>query len=275
MKPAEFAMVAGLFLLTACGESPVLRDGPPPREIDVSTIPDAMPRVEPITIAGNKSPYTVNGETYRLLPTSKGYQQQGYASWYGSKFHGRKTSNGEVYNMYGMTAAHKTLPIPSYVEVTNLDNGRKVVVRVNDRGPFHSDRIIDLSWTAAKKLGFHQTGTARVRVVAVEPLASQQAAAPLPPNPTATGPVPGESTNSLPANTFLQTGAFASRESAENLRRRIASHTAYPVEIHQGLGKQSGIFKVMVGPIAGNNELLYLRSLLKQKENLVPFVVYL
>jgi len=273
------ARIAGFslaLLLAACGEAPIVKDGPPPsQEVDVSRIPDAVPMVEPITIAGNKSPYVVDGITYRVLPTAHGYQQDGYASWYGSKFHGRNTSNGEVYNMYGMTAAHKTLPIPCYVQVTNLDNGRQVVLRVNDRGPFHSDRIIDLSWTAAKKLGFHQAGTARVRVVAIDPGGMPVASARAPEQQAPLAPALGSETSILPANTYLQTGAFSSRESAESLQRRIAGHTAYPVEVRQGQGDQRGIFRVMVGPIARNQELLYLRSLLQEKEKLTPFVVTL
>ena len=148
-------------------------DGPPPRDIDVSNLPDAVPKVEPIRKAGNKSPYTVLGKTYQVLPSSLGYRERGIASWYGNKFHGRKTSNGEIYSMYEMTAAHKSLPIPSYVKVTNLDNGRTVVVRVNDRGPFHGSRIIDLSYAAAKKLDYSNKGTANVEVVAIDPRARQ------------------------------------------------------------------------------------------------------
>ena len=144
-------------------------DGPPPKDIDVSVVPDAVPKVEPILRAGNKNPYTVFGKTYHLLPTSNGYRERGIASWYGNKFHGRKTSNGEIYDMYAMTAAHKTLPIPCYVKVTNLENGRSVIVRVNDRGPFHGDRIIDLSYAAAKKLDYSIQGTANVEVVAINP----------------------------------------------------------------------------------------------------------
>jgi len=142
--------------LTACVSSPAptskprqptfaeQKDRGPTQAMDVDHIPDAIPRYEPRTIAGNKSPYTVLGKTYRVLPDSTGYSEQGIASWYGEKFHGRNTSNGEIYDMYGMTAAHKTLLIPSFVRVTNLDNGKSIIVRVNDRGPFHDNRIIDL-----------------------------------------------------------------------------------------------------------------------------------
>ena len=109
-------------------------------------MPDAVPRADPILEAGNRSPYTVNGRSYRVLENHSGYRERGIASWYGTKFHGQKTSNGEIFDLYQATAAHKTLPIPSYVRVTNELNGRSVVLRVNDRGPFHSDRVIDLSY---------------------------------------------------------------------------------------------------------------------------------
>jgi len=144
-------------LMAACASKPSFneqRDSAPINPRDVSAVKDAVPAPVRRTIAGNKSPYTVLGKTYTLLPESRGYKEQGLASWYGQKFHGRNTSNGEVYDMYAMTAAHKTLPIPSYVKVTNLDNGRSIVVRVNDRGPFHTDRIIDLSYAGAVKLDF-------------------------------------------------------------------------------------------------------------------------
>ncbi len=130
-----------------------------------------MPVQEPLSRYGNPSTYEVDGITYRVLESSVGYEAEGMASWYGEEFQGRRTSSGEPYDMYAMTAAHRTLPIPTYVEVTNLENGRTAVVRVNDRGPFHADRIIDLSYAAARKLGIVGPGTAHVRVRALEPAA--------------------------------------------------------------------------------------------------------
>jgi len=144
-------------LMAACASKPSFNeqlDSAPAKPRDVSAVKNAVPVAVKRTIAGNKSPYTVLGKTYTLLAESRGYKEQGLASWYGQKFHGRNTSNGEVYDMYAMTAAHKTLPIPSYVKVTNLDNGRSIVVKVNDRGPFHEGRIIDLSYAGAVKLDF-------------------------------------------------------------------------------------------------------------------------
>lgn len=147
------------------------RDRPPtnPRDVNLDTISDAVPVIEPLARYGNMAQYEAMGRTYRTLSTSAGYQDEGMASWYGEEFHGRRTSSGEPYDMYAMTAAHPTLPLPSYVEVVNLDNGRRVVVRVNDRGPFHADRIIDVSYAAAHRLGMIGRGTARVRIRALQP----------------------------------------------------------------------------------------------------------
>ncbi|RLU09367.1 septal ring lytic transglycosylase RlpA family lipoprotein, partial [Pseudomonas prosekii] len=143
------------------------KDGAPWWDVDVSRIPDATPTLHSGPYKAN--PYTVLGKTYFPLQESKTYVASGTASWYGTKFHGQNTANGEVYDLYGMSAAHKTLPLPSYVRVTNLDNHKTVVLRVNDRGPFYSDRIIDLSYAAAKKLGYAETGTARVKVEGIDP----------------------------------------------------------------------------------------------------------
>jgi rare lipoprotein A len=163
-----FLMLALDFaLLTGC-HSFGRQDGVPSGRLDPNNIVDAQPRHEAITRAGNKSPYTVLGKTYTLLPSSKGYRVRGMASWYGSKFHGESTANGETYDAMAMTAAHCTLPIPSYVQVTNLENGRRAIVRVNDRGPFVDNRVIDLSYAAATKLGYANKGTALVEVVAID-----------------------------------------------------------------------------------------------------------
>lgn len=140
-----------------------------PTDAEVAAIPDAVPVPEPPSRYGNPTEYEVNGVTYRVLEGSEGYEAEGLASWYGSDFHGRRTSSGEPYDMYAMTAAHRSLPLPTYVEVTNLENGEVVVLRVNDRGPFHEGRIIDVSYVAARKLGLVGPGTARVRVRALEP----------------------------------------------------------------------------------------------------------
>lgn len=267
-------------LLNACGtytpSRDLIKDSGPKGPVDVSHVPDAVPRVEPRTKAGNTSPYTVLGKTYRVLEKSRGFRQRGMASWYGNKFHGRRTANGEIYNMYGMTAAHKTLPIPSYVRVTNINNGRQVIVRVNDRGPFHDNRIIDLTYSAAAKLGFIKQGTAPVTVEVVEPgavaavtdTAAVSASAPGAVKAPAPATVDGFQ---LPDNTYLQAGAFGSRQAAEAQQQRIATVTQFPVLVQSGNGD---LYRVRIGPIRDNLRLVQLRELLQEKQLAVPHVVY-
>ncbi len=223
-------------LLNACGSFEI-QDGAPDRHIDASKIRDAVPRAEPYSKYGNPRSYQVAGKTYYVLDDHSGYQQRGQASWYGTKFHGRRTSSGEPYDMYAMTAAHKTLPIPSYVEVTNLDNGRKAIVRVNDRGPFIDGRIIDLSYAAAKKLGVYESGTARVEVRAIEP------------DEPATGRSPaagsGSGGNAGKAQIYLQVGAFSDLLNAKQMLSRLVGLTANNVLINN----QQQIYRVRIGPL--------------------------
>jgi len=270
-----------------------LKDSGPSHEVDVSQLANAVPRVDPITIAGNKNPYTVNGVTYQLMPSAKGYSEEGGASWYGNKFHGRKTSNGETYSMYGMTAAHKTLPIPAYVRVTNLANGRQIIVRVNDRGPFHSGRIIDLSYAGAKKLGYDKLGTARVKVEAIDPVNYQRnsvsvpslservdrsekpqsalAASTLSPRiPDVTAPAV---TNKPSAEPFLQVGVYNSINSARELQVQLSAITTYPVTVRRFGEVQTPVFKVWVGPIVDQLQMAALRDRLIEQGRYKPFVV--
>lgn len=221
--------------------------------VDISSIPDAVPIDEEITSASN-NPYQQFGKTYVVLPSNKGYRETGTASWYGSKFHGRKTSNGDTYDMYAMTAAHKTLPIPSYVRVTNLDNKRWVIVRVNDRGPFHDSRIIDMSYVAALKLGFAKQGTADVSVAAVLP----------------NDPITAADTKAANGD-YLQVGAFDNRQSATMLATRVGNSTGLPAVIR----KKDHSYKVLLGPIADDRELLLIKQTLKQKANISAFTVEL
>ncbi|BAJ03380.1 rare lipoprotein A [Shewanella violacea DSS12] len=146
------------------GRYKLKNDRAPTSTPDISKVENARPKYEPYSRGGNKSNYKVLGKTYQVLNSGKGFVQTGYASWYGSKFHGHLTSNGETYDMYSMSAAHKSLPLPSYVRVTNLKNNKQVIVRVNDRGPFHTSRIIDLSYAAAHKLDMLKNGTAYVKI---------------------------------------------------------------------------------------------------------------
>ncbi len=266
------AVVAG------CSGPGARRDGPPADDFDASAIPDAVPRVEAITRAGNKNPYVVFGKTYHLLPSSRGYREVGIASWYGTKFHRQSTANGEPYSLYAMTAAHPRLPIPCYVRVTNLDNGRSAIVRVNDRGPFHDGRVIDLSYAAAKKLGYASIGTARVEVVAIDPVDYQRnpvetpriaTASPLAP-PTGAVPQPSAAAT---GGRFLQVGAFTSEALAQSLRQRLAAVTDLPIAIRPTASAQRTLFKVLIGPAAGAR-LDALDTQLRQAERLRPFVVY-
>lgn len=155
------------FFLAGC--STVTKDGPPPYDVDVSRIPNAQPKVEKLSKYGNMPVYRVNGKNYYVMNSSKNYEAEGTASWYGTKFHKHNTSSGEKYDMLSMTAAHRTLPLPTYLQVTNEANGRSVIVKVNDRGPFADNRLLDLSYAAAKKLGMIGHGTAYVKVKAIDP----------------------------------------------------------------------------------------------------------
>lgn len=261
------------------------KDAYPDRQLDANTIEDAVPQQVVRTKAGNKSPYTVLDKTYYILDDPSGFTETGYASWYGLKFHGHQTSNGETYDMYGMTAAHKTLPIPTYVRVTNLENGLSTVVRVNDRGPFHDDRIIDLSYAAATKLGYSNKGTARVKIEVLDPGQSYQVAEakvvppPVTPEPRKQAVVASarparpsydEDNYHLPSNTFLQVGAFSNRASAEKTRDLVQTFTEFPVVIRE----TANLFKVRIGPVTDNFDLLELRELVLGRELGNPVVVY-
>jgi rare lipoprotein A len=234
------------------------RDGPgEPR--DVSRVPDAVPRVEPLSRGGNPESYVVFGDRYYPLRDSKGFVERGIASWYGRKFHGRNTSNGERYDMYTMSAAHKLLPIPTYVQVTNLENGRKVVVRVNDRGPFHENRVIDLSYAAAARIGMLGKGTALVEIRAIDPRApttrvaaapAQQQPAPLVAVPAPPVPEPAAPTTPAAPRIFLQAGAFSSNDNAERLRDRLKQGLAREVRVIPAMATTGSVLRVQVGPLA-------------------------
>ena len=170
-----FLLIAAITLLTACGHSGRYKDAHdsiPTRLPTPSELKNALPRAEPYSRGGNKN-YRVRGVNYQVLTSAQGFEQIGIASWYGKKFHGHLTSNGEIYDMYAMSAAHKNLPLPTYVKVTNLSNNKSVIVRVNDRGPFHQGRVIDLSYSAAYKLDMLQTGTAEVKISAINTFANK------------------------------------------------------------------------------------------------------
>ncbi|MFT5141088.1 MAG: rare lipoprotein A [Rhodothermales bacterium] len=219
-------------MLVACsgdgGKTKESPDGPSKRNIKASDVKDAVPGPEPLARYGNRSPYEVLGKTYKVMSSNQGYKKRGIASWYGSKFHGRRTSSGEVFDMHLATAAHRNLPLPTYAEVKNLDNGRKVIVKINDRGPFHEDRLIDLSYGAALRLGMAANGTARVEIKAIN-FDSGQSTRPA---------------VKIADGTFLQVGAFGQRDSAEQLAGRMTKEKLQPVSIQPG----DGLFKVWIGP---------------------------
>lgn len=244
------------------------KDGRPTNTVDVSKIPNAKPAPVVRTRAGNAPEYTVLGKVYRTLATSDGYQRRGEASWYGTKFHGRRTANGEVYNMFGMTAAHKTLPIPSYVRVTHVANGRSIVVRINDRGPFHGNRIIDLSYAAAKKLDVIATGVATVDVVDVTPAQSNVAVSAITGgniNKLKLEPIQARSSGVAPQNQkviYLQLGAFQQYQSAEKLRDKAAMVLSQPINVVAGKDK---LHRVFVGPFNSPQQVASSQNLLKQR----------
>ncbi len=272
-------------LLAGCGSTPkyatsgdgIRPDLPPPA--DIARIPDPIPKVEPLSSYGNPDSYRVFGRTYQPLKQSLGYSERGIASWYGSKFHGRRTSSGEPYDMYAMTAAHKTLPLPCYARVTNLRNNRSVVVRINDRGPFHDNRLIDLSYTAAWKLGIVGEGTGLVEVVAIDPStpASKPTPEPVPAPPLTvaeaeTQPMATPPKRALP-ELFLQIGAFGSADNADRLKQRIEEQLKVSVLIQETAGGMSPVYRVQVGPIASVELADHLTQRLDQLGIKDPHVV--
>ena len=228
----QSGVLAVFVFLSGCSVLGV-KDGAPrhPPGMDVSQISDAVPKNEPKSKYGNPDSYEVFGKTYHVMNSAGAYRARGKASWYGTKFHGKRTSSGETYDMYKMTAAHKTLPLPSYVRVTNLENKREIVVKVNDRGPFHEGRIIDLSYVAAQKLGVFATGTANVEVAVLSP-----------------DNRPENSVSQKPVSVFVQVGSFALQENAHRLKQRLkASDIESGIQI-AGINGMRRVFRVRVGP---------------------------
>lgn len=269
--------VTGALILAGCASSPepdhssrytLSQDRAPAGSFDVSGLQDARPRYEEPRGAGNKSPYKVWGKEYRVRDSNDGYVQRGTASWYGEKFHGHKTSNGEVFDMYEMSAAHKSLRIPGYARVTNLDNGRSVIVRVNDRGPFHGDRLIDLSYAAAKKLGYQGKGTARVEVAAItvkkdgsmtlagKPFSGQQS--PVPAERLAES---GDGEKAL----FVQLGSFSQRSPAEVLLKRAREAIGDPMRVREVTTASGRFHRVQAGPYSDEDEALRAQNLLENQ----------
>lgn len=265
---------------TSGGRYAMSGDAYPLEPPDVTKVPDAQPRIEQPSRGGNRPSYEVWGKTYHVLPDATGYEKRGTASWYGEKFHGYATSNGEIYDMYKMSAAHRSLPLPTFARVTSLDSGQSVIVRVNDRGPFHSDREIDLSYAAAARLGFLDNGTGPVKVEAIDPerwLAEQRGSgAPAQrqtPEPATTptdspsmarqvpaAPVPASPVNAQAASSqpdaggaeavYLQIAALGNQQGAQQLQQRLQGEQPHSVRIMN----DANMYRVQVGPIAASQE---------------------
>ena len=239
-------------------------DGTPP--VDLDAIPDAQPRPEPLNAHAN-DPYVVFGKEYLPEKEFSAHRKQGTASWYGRKFHGQRTWSGEIYDMYAMSAAHPTLPIPSYARVTNLQNGRSVVVRINDRGPFSSGRMMDLSFAAAYRLGFADTGIAAVEVESIVLAAAEAPARPAEALEAGSIPVTAETTG-----IYLQLGAFSSQANAENFRdsiRRQLSWLKQPIQIEQ----RGRLFRLHLGPYPNRGDARAIAERIRAELDFKPLVV--
>lgn len=270
-------------LLAGCASSPVKVPGLPPMDPKPDTerdsaplvvppglehLPDPQPRWEPLSRSGNRSPYMVFGETYHLLPTAEGYREQGIASWYGSKFDGRPTASGEPYDMFELTAAHRKLPLPTYARVTNLENGRSTIVKINDRGPFHADRIIDLSYAAAVKLGFAESG---VTLVEVETITAADG-----PRLHLDAPILASTLGEGNGAIWLQAGAFGNPDAAAALKDRLVGligerADAARVQLTRGA---DALTRVRVGPLPDLIEASRLQALITMSDlGGVPLIV--
>jgi rare lipoprotein A len=292
---ASTGTVMLVVMLAACSSAPSPRSSAPQANagryemqndsgalepIDLAMVRMVEPKRENRTLAGNKSPYTINGRTYQVLQNESGYTETGMASWYGRKFHGHLTSNGEVYDMFQLSAAHTTLPIPSYIRVTNLDNGKSIIARVNDRGPFHPGRIVDMSYAGAVMLGYADRGTARVRVEAIVPDTA-------PPPATTVQAIAYAASDALDnvatervmieenrGQEFLQVGAFSSLDSAQGLVTRLSGMTTAPVMIKsEANGEGRTLHKVRIGPLTDDGQTQKLIEIVQAARLGTPFKV--
>ncbi|MEK6750209.1 MAG: septal ring lytic transglycosylase RlpA family protein [Pseudomonadota bacterium] len=244
MRFAPWQLLVVAAMLKACATTPLV--DPSARRLSADAIDDAVPRAEPLSKYGNPPSYVVEGKTYRTLRNSRDFSEQGVASWYGADFHGKRTSSGESYDMYAMTAAHRVLPLPSYLEVTNTENGRRAVVRVNDRGPFRKDRVLDLSYAAAVKLGVVENGTAQVRLRALTPGADEDE--------------PAAADDAF----FIQVGAFSNEPNALRMRERLLRGTlASPVQVSRVVHDDKPFYRVRVGPVANREAVRILLARLE------------
>jgi rare lipoprotein A len=312
MKGVSFlVLLAGVIALAACSSSPqrpletsaqppgrtpvkppggggyYKDDGPGDNAPDLDKVTDAVPRAERLHRFAN-NPYQVFGRDYVPVRVGGDFRQRGMASWYGRRYHGQKTSSGEIYDMYAMTAAHPTLPIPSYARVTSVSNGKSVVVRINDRGPFLSDRVIDLSYVAAYKLGYIQAGSTLVDVEVVTADSPLRASAPqrLPaaPAPVVVEPPvpirasgPAAETAPLPVSSdasgvYLQLGAFSMRDNAESFRARVYKDLAW-LNDTMHVNAQGGLFRLQLGPYRTQDEARQMADRIRAELNLQPVLL--
>jgi rare lipoprotein A len=285
------ALLLAALLAAACGSAPkkgayYADDGPPESVPDgLDQVPDAVPRDEAFNRFANR-PYTVFGMTYVPVVDREPFRQRGLASWYGRKFQGQKTASGEPYDMFKMTAAHKTLPIPSYAKVTNLANGKSVVVRINDRGPFHSNRIIDLSYAAAVRIGIATKGSGMVEVERVfepgkdgepearraalraPPAPDASAAAPQPVFPDVRTPVVAQERGEI----WVQLGAFGSAQAAESFRERATRELSWnlePIRVVTG----EGLNRVRLGPYRNREEAEAIAAKVRESLGYAPSII--
>jgi rare lipoprotein A len=249
--------VVSTFLLVSCSTLSLPKPGttkPNPTLVDRTE--NVIPKVEPKSKYGNPPSYEVFGRRYFVLDSADGFVEQGVASWYGPKFHGRRTSSGETYDQYAMTAAHKSLPLPSYARVTNLNNRKSIIVRINDRGPFHDNRVIDLSYAAATRLGIVARGTGLVEVRAIDPVKYAKRASGELGNDlqiidvAATIPVALNDEDEQKLNIFVQIGAFRSQDNAERLKQQFAEFDIGELSVQQFPHEQEPIYKVWIGPLS-------------------------
>jgi peptidoglycan lytic transglycosylase len=235
-----------ILFISSCGGvsvAPSSSDKAPTKQVDVSKVPNAVPKDEPRSRYGNPKSYVVFDKRYYVMESNKGFVEKGLASWYGTKFHGRRTSSGETYDMYAMTAAHKNLPLPTYVQVTNLNNGKQIIVKVNDRGPFHENRIIDLSYTAAIKLDIVKKGTGLVEIRTIGP--GQTIVA----DSAVGAPVENTPTISNDDGFFIQVGSFSNLVNAEGLKQKLAPIGKDKINISQVVVSGNTLYRVRIGPL--------------------------
>ena len=276
------ALAAAMLLAAACGTTPkkpayYSNDGPPDQvPANIAGIPDAVPRAEPYHRYANR-PYTIFGRTYVPVLNDDPSKERGMASWYGKKFHGEKTSSGEVYDMFAMSAAHKTLPIPSFARVTSVRDGRSVVVRVNDRGPFHEDRVIDLSYAAAAKLGISGPGSGLVEIErvfaggtpAAPIVAPAPSPAPSPPPPPSVVVAETPMVTAESAGLWVQLGAFSSLDNANSFRERMVASLPWMLE-PISVAARDGLHRVRLGPYRNRDEALAIAAKVRESVGISP-----